>query len=152
MHDAFTPIINAVADVADKALASEEPHPRIEVGGTAALGPFAVVVFETPEAVSITSQTTSTMALNAPRGLYRLEFTVGAQMWATQKTLSAAGEMVNRWFTEFMRALALDKTLGGTCVNAVPFYGSSGSVSKDRAMLAAINFGVRVTADFNPKR
>lgn len=148
--DAFTPTIEAVRDLVESALSLCEPKPQVSVGGSPTLPPYAVVVFETPDDVGISTPSTSVPAMGRESGPYAIEFTVGAQMWAARKNPEEAGATVNEWFTLVMDALARDKTLGGLCDNAVPVYARGGSVSRDRGFLAAIDFGIRVKAHHAP--
>lgn len=148
--DAFTPIISAVRDMVESALSECDPRPSVSVGGSSVLQPYAVVVFETPDDVEISTPATSVPAMGGARGPYSIQFTVGAQMWAVRKNPEEAGSLVNEWFTRIMDALARDKTLGGSCEYSVPQYARGGSVTRDKGFLAAIDLGIKVKTHHAP--
>lgn len=149
--EVFTPCIKYVAAIADKVATRHDPRPFVSYGWPTSEQPFLIYVVEDPQSVTYTDRTTSHVAMNGnARGLYRVEFDVSIQMLATQSAAGDAAGMVLAWFEDLVGEVARDKTLGGLCVHAQPYFSTGATGVKKPMMINAIEGGVRIKADFDP--
>lgn len=149
----FLEVIRCVEGIAKTELEHAEVTPYVSIGGSTVAKPFEFLVREMPESVDMSDRATSTVSAMGARGRYRVEFTVACQAWAKQRGIEPACSAVLDWAERFCSAIAADKTLGGLVVHAQPYIGQCGTAyENDRALyLAAIDLGVRVKADIDPK-
>lgn len=151
----FAPCISYVADLLEGAVSGADTVPFLSLGWPTAEHPFLAYVHEDPESVTYTDESTSHVAMGGSvRGLYRVEFSVGIELIATMSTPEDAASTVLGWFEELVGAVADDKTLGGLCIHAQPYFssGATGFTSDSRLAVNSIQCGVRVKAEFNPRK
>lgn len=126
--------------------------PVCSIGGTTIQRDRECVVREVPESVSIDTLSTSTGIQASANGCYRVQFSVGIELWCKTRGLSEASAIVNGWFEGICTAVAADKTLGGLVLLAEPYYDTGGSAAPNNKGLytVAIDMGVRVKAAIVP--
>ncbi len=153
--DVFAPCIEYVEGLVASALEGADPKPVISIGGTDVDHQFEVYVCETPQSVSFSDVSTSHVMGQSVRGLYVVEFSVMFQM-QSQCSLPGgawlAAKDVLGWFEAVARAVANDKTLGGLCTHAEPYLSQSATANAAKTWTHVVEGGVRVRADFNPRR
>lgn len=150
MGSIYQDCIEYVKGLADKALKGETAI--VTIGGTTVQQPAEFLVREVPESVTFSDRSTSCMGRSGARGLYRVEFNVVCETWCKKATLTAASYTVLGWMQALFSHVAADKTLGGLCVHAEPYFESAGSSrdSTNKQYIAAIDFGIHVKADIDP--
>lgn len=144
-----------VADLLEGAVSDAETVPFLSRGWPTAEHPFLAYVHEDPESVTYSDESTSHVAMGGSvRGLYRVEFTVGIELLACMASPEDAAATVLDWFERLVSAVADDKTLGGLCVHAQPVYssGATGFATDSRLAVNSVQCGVRVSAEFNPRK
>lgn len=123
----------------------------VSIGGTTVQQPCEFLVRELPESVTFTDRVTSAMGKASVIGHYRVQFNVACEVWAKRPTLTGASFDVQSWVQSFFRAVAADKTLGGLCIHAEPYFGSAGTaLDTNKRYLAAANCGLTIKAELAP--
>lgn len=121
------------------------PSGRISVGGGPSPLPYEAVVREVPQSgVSISDPVSSVPAMGrracAP---LELDVPVAVELWSTRASVEDAAADVWAWFQALAASVATDRTLGGLCAHATPYYESGGTAVRDNQYIAAIDCGVR---------
>lgn len=151
--EVFAPCIEYVKGLCEKAVEGSDPMPTVRVGWPTSEKNFLVYVVEDPQSVEYTDLTTSHVtAMGKAQGLYRVEFSVGVQMLATRRDAESASRLVLGWYEALVAEVARDKTLGGLCSHARPFFSSGATGVRDKQVINAIEGGVRIKADFDPTK
>lgn len=150
MGSIYQQCIEYVKGLADEALEGESAV--VTIGGTTVQQPAEFLIREVPESVTFSDRVTSHVAMGGARGLYRVEFNVACETWAKRPKLTDASFAVLGWMQALFSRVAADKTLGGLCVHAEPYFESAGSSrdSSNKAYIAAIDFGIHVKAEIDP--
>lgn len=147
--------IGYVAELLEGAVSDAETVPFLSLGWPTAEHPFLAYVHEDPESVTYSDESTSHVAMGGSvRGLYRVEFSVGVELLASTASPGDSASIVLDWYERLVTAVANDKTLGGLCVHAQPYFssGATGFATDSRLAVNAVQCGVRVKAEFNPKK
>lgn len=147
MDSVFQACIDRIEEDVEKALADSTPSPYISVGGSKTQQPHEVIVREVVTDVDISDVVTSAPVMGRVRGSYFVTFAVEIQMWAKQAVLTDASSAVNAWFERIVSAIGADKTLGGACRHAEPYFSTSGTAFNSPKYIAAIDAGVRVKVE-----
>lgn len=153
--DVFTSCIGYVNGLVEKALDGSDPMPFISIGGVGVSHQYEVYVCEDPQSVSFSDVSTSHVMGQAVHGLYVVEFNVMFQLQSQRSGRDGAwlaSKDTLEWFTAIARAVANDKTLGGLCTHAQPYMATGGTANDGKTWTHVIEGGVRVQADFNPRR
>lgn len=151
--DVFAPCIAYVKGLVDRALEGESKKVFASIGGSTVDHPNEVYVCENPQGVTFTDVSTSHIGMGqSVQGLYRVEFDVMVQFQAQSTSAEAASSTAMGWFEALGRLVANDKTLGGLCMHAQPYFSSGATACDGKRWTNVIEGGVHVRADFNPKR
>lgn len=121
------------------------PSGRMSVGGGPSPLPYEVVVRELPQSgVTVSDPVSSVPVMGrracAPLGL---ELPVAVQLWSTRASVEDAAADAWAWFQALAASVSSDRTLGGLCAHATPYYESGGTAARDSQYIAAIDCGVR---------
>ena len=149
-EDLFKDAITYVRDLAKAALEGEGVP--VTIGGTTVNRPSEFIVREIAQNVTVSDRSTSTTTMGKARGSWRLTFSVACETWSTRADLETAAFDVQRWYLLLMRAVAVDKTLGGLVIHAEPYMSDAGT-AKDadgRRYIADMTFGINVKAELDP--
>lgn len=151
--DVFAPCIGYVKGIVDEVVAASGEKALVSIGGSTVDHPNEVYICENPVSVEFTDVSTSHMGMgDTARGLYRVTFSVLVQMQAQALGAEAASKVTMGWFEAMGRAVANDKTLGNLCTHAVPYFSTGATACDGKLWTNVIECGVRIVADFNPKR
>lgn len=126
--------------------------PAVTVGGTGTGRNSEIWIGAMPEAVEFSDRSTSRPTMGRAEGRYSVRFEVPISMYAKMRGMGESTATVLGWYERVASAIAADKTLGGLCVHAEPFFSTAGTGRDgDRALyVAAIDGGVRVRAEIDP--
>lgn len=145
--------IEYAADLCAGALDLMDPKPFVAVGGSSVEKPFMCHVGELPLNVQVTDPVTADSAYmgRVARGMYRVEYSIPLTLWAARQDLVSTSRMLVSWWEAIARAVASDKTLGGTVEHAQPYWSASWSQrNQNGAYLVAMEGGISVRRDIDP--
>lgn len=151
----FASCIEYVFNLVEKAMEGEKPGPFISIGGTGVSHQYEVYVCEDPQSVTFSDVSTSHVMGQTVHGLYVVEFNVMFQIQSQHSGRDGAwlsSKDTLGWFSEIAKAVANDKTLGGLCIHAEPYMSTGGTASDGKTWTHVTEGGVRIKADFNPRR
>lgn len=149
----YPAVASYLRDVASDVLGALPNGPdRVSVGGSGQTQRSEFVVRELPSSADFSDPVSSRPSMGHGRYYAPLtvEYEVAVEMWSTRASLEDASSDVALWLELFSTAVARDRTLGGLCDHARPFFTSGGTARRDAQFIAAIDAGVRLTARLAP--
>lgn len=152
METLFKDCIEYVEGICKEVLADTDAF--VSVGGSTVGRACECLVREMPQSVQFSDRSTSAVGMGqSARGCYRVTFNVELNLWAKRPTLTVAAYDVQSWAERVFSAVACDKTLGGLCIHAEPYWQQSGtSIDANKLSIAAIDCGITIKAEINPAK